>query len=65
MLPFLGREWENMTQFFNLVGWDIIFDFNLFKRRDGLWDPSNADALLKYSAARGIRLPYFQLGNGK
>ncbi|XP_059145604.1 heparanase-like [Physella acuta] len=58
-----GREWENMTQFFDLVGWDIIFDFNLFKWKDGLWDPSNAETLLQYSAARGIRLPCFQLGN--
>ena len=53
-----------MTRFCDDVGWDIMWDFNLFFWKDGLWDPTDANKFLKYSAARGVRMPAFQLGNG-
>ncbi|GFO42274.1 heparanase [Plakobranchus ocellatus] len=58
-----GRQWDNITRFCDKVGWDIMFDFNLFYWRNGFWDPTNADLLLRYSAARGVKIPSFQLGN--
>ncbi|RUS75154.1 hypothetical protein EGW08_017094 [Elysia chlorotica] len=58
-----GTRWDNMTRFCDDVGWDIMWDFNLFFWKDGLWDPTDAIKLLKYSAARGVRMPSFQLGN--
>ncbi|CAL1539023.1 unnamed protein product [Lymnaea stagnalis] len=58
-----GKQWDNMTSFFKWVRWDLMFDFNVFLRRDGVWDPVNAQTLLDYSAARGIEIPAFQLGN--
>ncbi|GFO07154.1 heparanase [Plakobranchus ocellatus] len=58
-----GSRWDNMTRFCDKVGWDIMWDFNLFYWKDGLWDPTNAKTFLKYSAARGVRMPSFQLGN--
>ncbi|RUS88700.1 hypothetical protein EGW08_003515 [Elysia chlorotica] len=58
-----GAQWDNMTAFCDKVGWDIMFDFNLFYWKNGYWDPTNADLLLKYSAARGVKIPAFQLGN--
>ncbi|GFS08932.1 heparanase [Elysia marginata] len=58
-----GSRWDNMTRFCDDVGWDIMWDFNLFFWKDGLWDPTDANRLLKYSAARGVRIPSFQLGN--
>ena len=54
-----------MTKFCDDVGWDIMWDFNLFFWKDGLWDTTDANKLLKYSQARGVRMPSFQLGNGK
>ncbi|BFZ23698.1 hypothetical protein BsWGS_26736 [Bradybaena similaris] len=58
-----GKDWDILTTFLAKVGWDLMFDFNLFRWKDGLWDPSNADLLLNYSSQRGIKIPYFQLGN--
>ncbi|GFS06177.1 heparanase [Elysia marginata] len=58
-----GAQWDNMTVFCDKVGWDVMFDFNLFYWKNGLWDPTNADLLLRYSAARGVKIPAFQLGN--
>ena len=60
-----GGQWDNMTVFCDRVGWDIMFDLNLFYWKNGYWDPTNADLLLKYSSARGVKIPAFQLGNGK
>uniref|UniRef100_A0A0B7BD96 Beta-glucuronidase C-terminal domain-containing protein n=1 Tax=Arion vulgaris TaxID=1028688 RepID=A0A0B7BD96_9EUPU len=59
-----GKQWENFNAFVAVVGWDLLFDVNLFFwRSDGLWDSTNAELLLNYSSARAIRIPYFQLGN--
>ncbi|KAK3798550.1 hypothetical protein RRG08_031563 [Elysia crispata] len=58
-----GGQWDNMTVFCDRVGWDIMFDLNLFYWKNGYWDPTNADLLLKYSSARGVKIPAFQLGN--
>jgi heparanase 1 len=58
-----GQHWDIVTDFISNVGWDLLFDFNVLLWKDGLWDPSNAELLLNYSAARGVDIPYFQLGN--
>uniref|UniRef100_A0A0B7BB74 Beta-glucuronidase C-terminal domain-containing protein n=1 Tax=Arion vulgaris TaxID=1028688 RepID=A0A0B7BB74_9EUPU len=58
-----GKQWELIMKFIKNVGWDLMYDFNQFIRKDGLWDPTNAELLLNYSSARGIRIPYFELGN--
>ncbi|KAH9514039.1 hypothetical protein Btru_030055 [Bulinus truncatus] len=58
-----GGVWRNMTTFFEVVGWDVIFDFNEFVRKKGLWDPSNATSLLNFSEDNGIKIAGFQLGN--
>ncbi|XP_055865224.1 heparanase-like isoform X1 [Biomphalaria glabrata] len=58
-----GGVWRNMTHFFQYVGWDVIFDFNLFLRKKDLWDPSNASSLLSFSEMNGINIAAFQLGN--
>ncbi|GFR91012.1 heparanase [Elysia marginata] len=58
-----GNRWDNITRFCDDVGWDIMWDFNLFLWKDGEWDPTEANRFLKYSAARGVRMPSFQLGN--
>ncbi|XP_012942806.1 heparanase isoform X2 [Aplysia californica] len=61
-----GKQWDSITTFAQKVGWDLMFDFNLFKWhrwQEGLWDPSNAELLLKYSAERNVSIPAFQLGN--
>ena len=63
-IDFAAELWDNMTRFCDDVGWDIMWDFNLFVWRDGQWSPTEADKFLKYSAARGVNIPSFQLGNG-
>ncbi|XP_069139577.1 heparanase-like isoform X2 [Argopecten irradians] len=55
--------WDDINQFMTKVGWDFIFDFNVFLRRDGQWDPDNAKLLLKYTASKGYRLAGWELGN--
>lgn len=59
-----GTQWDSLTTFLEKVGWDLTFDFNLFKRRRGMWDPTNAEQLLNYSASKNIRISGFELGNG-
>uniref|UniRef100_A0A0B7BBM5 Heparanase n=1 Tax=Arion vulgaris TaxID=1028688 RepID=A0A0B7BBM5_9EUPU len=59
-----GKQWDILTDFIKSVGWDLMFDLNIFFwRSDGLWDSTNAELLLNHSSARGIRIPYFELGN--
>ncbi|CAG5116818.1 unnamed protein product [Candidula unifasciata] len=58
-----GKHWDILNTFIEKVGWNLMFDFNLFKWKGDLWDPSNAELLLNYSSERGIKIPYFQLGN--
>ncbi|CAG5132598.1 unnamed protein product [Candidula unifasciata] len=58
-----GAQWDKLTAFVKTVGWNLIFDFNVFLRRNGVWDPANADKLLNYSVSRGVQFIAFQLGN--
>ncbi|XP_055955925.1 heparanase-like, partial [Patella vulgata] len=46
------------------VGWDLIFDFNVFLRKNGNWDPSNAIELLEYTVKQGYKPAGYELGNG-
>ncbi|KAK6174478.1 hypothetical protein SNE40_017748 [Patella caerulea] len=56
-------EWDQLNNFVSEVGWDLIFDLNVFLRKDGHWDPTNAIELLKYTIEKGYRLTGFELGN--
>ncbi|GFN98971.1 heparanase [Plakobranchus ocellatus] len=58
-----GERWDNLTRFCDEADWDIMWDFNLLYSRKGQWDPSYAKKFLKYNAARGVKIPSFQLGN--
>ncbi|XP_033731055.1 heparanase-like isoform X1 [Pecten maximus] len=55
--------WDDINHFMNKVGWDFLFDLNVFLRSDGHWDSDNAKLLLKYTASKGYRLAGWELGN--
>ncbi|CAG5125239.1 unnamed protein product [Candidula unifasciata] len=59
-----ARQWDLFVSFLRKAGLDLLFNVNnLMWTKDGSWDPSNADKLLNYSSAKGVQIPYFQLGN--
>uniref|UniRef100_A0A0B7A307 Heparanase n=1 Tax=Arion vulgaris TaxID=1028688 RepID=A0A0B7A307_9EUPU len=58
-----GSQWSSLNTFIEEVGWDLLYDVNLFKWNDGMWDPTNLELLLDYSSESGFKIPYFQLGN--
>ncbi|KAH9512223.1 hypothetical protein Btru_041172 [Bulinus truncatus] len=62
-LIFTGERWRDVTRFCENAGWDVIFDFNVFIRKNNRWDPRNAKLLLDYSTANNISVSAFQLGN--
>ncbi|GFS05901.1 heparanase [Elysia marginata] len=48
-----GEQWNNISDLFHLVGWEMCWNFNIMPRAaDGGWDTSNAKRLLLYAAAR-------------
>ncbi|XP_021350709.1 heparanase-like isoform X1 [Mizuhopecten yessoensis] len=55
--------WDDINHFMTKVGWDFLFDLNVFLRKDGQWDSDNAKLLLKYTASKGYRLAGWELGN--
>ncbi|KAH9512227.1 hypothetical protein Btru_041186 [Bulinus truncatus] len=59
-----GERWTDVTRFCENAGWDVIFDFNVFIRKNNRWDPRKAKLLLDYSTANNISVSAFQLGNG-
>ena len=60
-----GKRWDNVTRFTDKVGWAILWDFNLLGTSLGRWNCSQAEVFLKYSASRGVKIPMFELGNGR
>ncbi|KAK6174495.1 hypothetical protein SNE40_017760 [Patella caerulea] len=56
-------DWDNLNHFVMNVGWDLIFDFNVFLRKNGQWDPTNAMELLKYTVKQGYKPAGYELGN--
>ncbi|KAH9514040.1 hypothetical protein Btru_030058, partial [Bulinus truncatus] len=58
-----GEEWQTITRFFEVADWNVIFDLNIFLRKNGSWNPQNAESLLQFSDVNGINISAFQLGN--
>ncbi|XP_055955935.1 heparanase-like [Patella vulgata] len=61
--PLTVADWDNLNHFVMNAGWDLIFDFNLFLRKNGNWDPSNAIELLEYTVKQGYKPAGYELGN--
>ncbi|CAH1277038.1 HPSE [Branchiostoma lanceolatum] len=55
-------EWDHLNSFTRCVGYDFIFGLNVLLRNGSLWDSSNAQLLLNYTAARGFKVNW-ELGN--
>ncbi|XP_076442083.1 heparanase-like [Babylonia areolata] len=58
-----GKQWKQLNDFVQEVGWDLIFDFNQFLRKGDSWDPDNARELLTFSQEQNLTIHCFQLGN--
>ncbi|ESO97017.1 hypothetical protein LOTGIDRAFT_231761 [Lottia gigantea] len=56
-------DWDLLNIFAMESGWDLIFDFNVFLRKNGQWDPTNAIELLKYTIQQGYKPAGYELGN--
>lgn len=58
-----GNQWIKFTTFAKKVGFEVMFNFNVMKRYNSSWDPSNAIELLTFSNNNNITISEFQLGN--
>ena len=58
------RQWDELNQFVELVKWDMIFDLNSLRRKDGQWLPDQAKELMDYTSKKGYKLAGWELGNG-
>lgn len=61
-----NQAWEEVVGFASASGLSLLFDLNAvdFRTSAGDWDPSlNASALLEYTAANGLDVPAWELGN--
>ncbi|XP_067659153.1 heparanase-like [Haliotis asinina] len=58
-----AHVWDEINNFTKEVGWDLIFGLSVLQRKDGRWDPSNADQLLDYTTQKGYDIYGFELGN--
>ncbi|XP_048250533.1 heparanase-like isoform X1 [Haliotis rufescens] len=59
----LAEDWDILNKFVHNTGVKLIFDLNILLRKQGKWDPSNAELLLKYSSQKGYHIAGFELGN--
>lgn len=58
-----ARQWDELNQFVETVGWDLIFDLNSLFRKNGLWLPDNAKLLMDYTSQKGYKIAGWELGN--
>uniref|UniRef100_K1Q170 Heparanase n=1 Tax=Magallana gigas TaxID=29159 RepID=K1Q170_MAGGI len=56
-------SWDSIHRFTQKVGWTLIFDLNSLYRTDGVWNSSNAEALIKYSIKKNYSMAGWELGN--
>ncbi|XP_055955927.1 heparanase [Patella vulgata] len=61
--PLTVADWDNLNHLVMNAGWDLIFDFNVFLRKNGNWDPTNAKELLEYTVKQGYKPAGYELGN--
>ena len=62
-----AAQWDTLNQFTQHVGWELTFGLNSLLRNPypvGVWDPKNAEELMKYSNSRGYTINW-ELGNGQ
>ena len=64
-----AERWTEVTEFAAATGLKVAFGLNIMygrgKDHKGAWDPSNAVALLEYTAAHNLTVGGFEMGNEK
>ncbi len=61
------KDWDLLHEFVEGAGWELVFGLNIYITKDwqnAVWDSSNAEALVKYTMAKGYSLLAWELGNG-
>ncbi|XP_030938386.1 heparanase-like protein 1 isoform X2 [Quercus lobata] len=63
-------RWDELNQFFSKTGAVVTFGLNALNGRHnqgilwlGDWDPSNAEALIKYTISKGYHIDSWEFGN--
>lgn len=62
-LTFTVRQWDELNRFAELVEWDMIFDLNSLRRKDGQWLPDQAKEMMDHAAKKGYKIAGWELGN--
>ncbi|XP_067134857.1 heparanase-like [Centruroides vittatus] len=57
-----GEEWLKLNKFATQVKWQLLFDLNALLRKDGAWNPDNAEILMKFNNKFGFFVDW-ELGN--
>ena len=64
---FQSKQWKEVNQFAQNVGWSLTFGLNALLRNpwpDGNWDPRNAQELIDYTTDQDF-IVNWELGNGR
>lgn len=59
-------QWDQVNQFVKRNQLKLVFTLNVgpsSRRKDGSWDPKNAESLLKYSAENNFSVNVWEMGN--
>nr|XP_022319991.1 heparanase-like [Crassostrea virginica] len=56
-------SWDTLHRFLHKVGWSLVFDLNSLYRTNGIWNSSNAEALIRYSILKNYTMAGWELGN--
>ena len=61
-----AKQWDDINAFAARNGLQLVFTLNsgpASRKADGSWDGANAEELLKYTAAHGYKVAFWELGN--
>ncbi|XP_065560536.1 heparanase-like isoform X2 [Artemia franciscana] len=58
-----ARQWHQLANFAQRVGWTLLFDLNVLDRHNGSWTGKNAELLFDYASRKSVGPVYWQLGN--
>ena len=62
---FNAHDWDELHTFARKLNWTVNFAINgLLRNKDGSWNSSNAEELLRYTSTKGYNVNY-DLGKGK
>ena len=58
-----GEDFDNLYNFSEAVGWTLLFDLNVLKRKGKSWNSNNAKKILEYAVKKEFTNIHWEMGN--